>query len=304
MGHQRGAVKLDPTALSLWPRLLHDKLLQPIARLRIELLHLGMSDYDVLANNVGRRAFRMDGWPAPPSLVLLDTGGVVDMQGRALPTSAIPSLPQQRAGAANVASRGHANQACPGQGKLEAEFGRLLGVDRSGGHCELVPQRKLQRITRRHNWKSTPGIVGFHTPDDKIYVDENNEWSVAHELGHRYHLTDDHIGRWFCEGLAEITAKEAAKNTGEPHKDTYTYEVSLIERYIVPATGMSGLELAALVAQSAANEGGPNENEAVAARMTRGGWGRLPRSQVQDAISSRTGDEPDLFMNILPSKAA
>jgi hypothetical protein len=389
--------------MRLWPLLQRNKALLAVQRLLIELLHLGLTDLDLLANNLGVRAFRMKGWPAPGSLVLLDTGGIVDLQGRPLSVAQIPALPSRGRSAANRAMfrarfalddsptwsgwtdgrtwngfatpwfdrataisilswledegapgfrwklvdddifyrfdgddeeqwevvrpeqygyplgdhawtwwnmdlegageanrTGHANM-CPGQTALEAEFARLLGRDESGGHCELVPARKLQRITRKHGWKRNRGIVGFHTPDNKIYVREDAEWSVGHELAHRYGLDDDHIARWLCEALTEFTAEEACRNVGEPHQRTYGHERSLVLDYVVPATGKQPLELARIVATAELE--GELPNEIVADLMLADPhWRKVGRASTLRAISSGSGDKPDAFLNLAPRK--
>ncbi len=364
--------------MRLWPLMMQSPSLLPLARLRIEMSQLGLVDLDLFSNNVGCRVFPMKGWPQPPSLVLLDTGGIVSDRGLPLSTATIPAL---RSGSANLEdeaiaefgvtespygagyiladgrfldlsygrgereedhrtvarwidgfdsptdamnewmrrtgalrfsmyggrpgrSRGHGGEplgftfdaeapvtnaqrrtiaslirmepewvavsapgsygqetidfpriwdvlsglgvpksgmantaSCPGQDALEREFARLLGRDESGGHCELVPDRELHKVARKHGWRTPSGIVGFHTPKDEIYVSNKNPWSVSHELAHRYGLVDDHMARWLCEALTEFVAEEASRNTGEPHQATYGYERSIVLQHVAPATG-------------------------------------------------------------------
>ncbi len=280
---EAGITPLDPQAMRLWPLLLADSRLVPVARLRIELHQLGLVALDLFGNNLGRRVFRMKGWPSPPSLVLLDTGGIISEGGLPLSPSRIPKL---RDGAANRAS-------CPGQDALEAEFKRLLGRDDGGGHCEIVSDRALHKVARRHGWNTPQGIVGFHTPGDKIYVSE--PWSIPHELGHRYGLTDDHMGRWLCEALTEFVAEEAAKNTGRPHQVTYSYERSVVTNHLVPATGKGPLELARTAALA------DRPDRAIAELMrTDPHWNKVPRKDLVRALGKGRGDEPRLFLNLAP----
>lgn len=288
--YQKG-IKADPTAMRLWKVMLGRPALLPLVRLRTELLQLGMTALDLRGPNVGRRAFAMKGWSRPGSLVLLDTGGVTALDGTPLPTSPIPTLSPRRQGAAN--------RSCPGQAKLERHFAALTGRDEAGGHCELVSKKKLHGVARKHGWNAPKGIVGFHTPDDKIYVSRDERWSVAHELGHRYGLTDDQMGRWLSEALTEFVAEESARRAGEPHQPTYGYERSLVEGVVSLAANRTPLQLARL----AANSDRPHE-EIADLMLADPKWRSVGRRQVVKALRKGSGDEPDLFANLARRAAA
>ena len=138
--------------------------------------------------------------------------------------------------------RGKKRGRCRHTEEIGEAISGILGSSSRARSCDLVSSAQMDRILRQHNWDSGEGVVGFHTPDDRVYV--TKQWSVPHEWVHAAGLVDDKLGMWICEGLTESVAEAAAKQARAPYRPTYDYERSLVEEQLAPALGMTPIQLA------------------------------------------------------------
>ena len=186
----------------------------------------------------------------PPVLVLVDLHGTVVRRRvsprklRALlkrhPLLRRGELSRCQLNRARVRSRGRGR--CRDVGPISRATAEILGSDTGPQSCEVVSSGKMDSILKQHNWSSGDGVVGFHTPDQRVFV--TKQWSLPHEWVHAAGLVDDRLGMWICEGLTESVAQEVARRTNTPYQPTYEYERSLVERQLAPALGMEPVELA------------------------------------------------------------
>ena len=224
----------------------------------------------------------------PPVVVLVDRDGVVLRQQitsqrfrrlakrHPVLASGEPSRCQL-----NLASeRGRKRGRCRHTSKIAAATSVLLGTGGAARSCELVSSKKMDRILRQHNWDSGEGVVGFHTPDDRIYV--THQWSLPHEWVHAAGLVDDKLSLWVCEGLTEAVAQRVAHASRTPYKPTYSYERELVERELAPALGLTPVELARKVVEWYGEGKSPAKE---IARM-------LGRPALRKHLDRGTGDKP------------
>jgi len=141
---------------------------------------------------------------------------------------------------ARTRSRGRGR--CRDMGPISQATAAILGSRGGARSCEVVSSRRMDTILKQHNWDSGEGVVGFHTPDQRIFV--TRQWSLPHEWAHAAGLVDDRLGMWICEGLTESVAQEVARQTRTPYQPTYEYERRLVEDHLAPALGMKPLDLA------------------------------------------------------------
>ena len=177
---------------------------------------------------------------------------------------------------------------CKSTGRIAQATEEVLGSAASPRSCALVSPKKMDRILRQHNWDSGEGVVGFHTPEDDLYV--TKQWSVPHEWVHAAGLVDDHLAMWVCEGLTEVVAEQVARRAKVPYQGTYTYERQLVEESLAPALGMPPLDLARQVVQWY------GEGKSPAARMAH----LLGDRKLRPMLDRDTGDQPsDRLLKVL-----
>lgn len=77
----------------------------------------------------------------------------------------------------------------------------------------------------------------------EIYIREGNEDFALHELVHAAGFMPDGAGRFLNEGMTQAAAEEIGKLGGITVYPSYGKERRFVEKYVIPATGLSAQEV-------------------------------------------------------------
>ena len=239
-----------PSKQPSW-RLLKKKSLRPMMQIYQDLWSMELGVIDLHPANLGRRtkAKTFGGKKFPAGLVAHDLGTAYH------PRSVKVTRLRGTANRLVAAPKRRKSRPCPRQTELARVVEEILGNPSRVRSCEVVGQRKMEKVVKSHGWPEAGGVVGFHTPKDRLYV--THEWSLPHEWVHASGLVDDKLGIWICEGLTEFVAEEAARRGGFEHRATYPAERQVVKEQLASATGLEPLTLARMVVRSYRQGGDP-----------------------------------------------
>lgn len=177
---------------------------------------------------------------------------------------------------------------CPQDGPISSAIKRILGRAPTAS-CELVGLPEMEKTLKKHGWHNVDygDFYGFHTDDNRVLVRDTAPWSVLHERIHDAGVQDHSVGRWVCEGTAEVLAKYMHEHQGFDWRPTYHDYVAVIENEVLPRANLDIVTLARGIARR---------------RMARA-WlavrlhhvGQLPRWAAQHALRD---EEPDAFLRL------
>tara|TARA_Y100000034_G_scaffold127008_1_gene179148 strand:- start:5027 stop:6325 length:1299 start_codon:yes stop_codon:yes gene_type:complete len=288
---EAGALLPVPSKQPSW-RLLNTKTLRPLMQVYQDLYRLELGVIDIHTDNIGSR---------PTATTFLDkkypAGLVVHDLGSAYHPRRVKLI--RLRGSANrrrEVPRRRRSRPCPRQSELARTVEEILGAPSKVRSCEIVGQRKMEKVVRSHGWPSAGGVVGFHTPKDQLYV--THEWSLPHEWVHATGLVDDQLGIWICEGLTEFVAEEAARRGGFDHRPTYPGERRVVKEQLVPATGLEPLTLARMVVR--AYRQGRDPATDIAAQIKRNPKHKnVPFARLVKSLGPRSGESYGEFSKLV-----
>ena len=281
-----------PSKQPSW-RFLNSPSLQPLRQAYQDLYQMELGVFDIHPANLGFRLkpFKVNGKTYPSGLLVHDLGSSAY-------TRPVTITRIRRRGAANRGSGESRarSQPCPRQDELAQVVEDILGSTSRVRSCEVVGQRKMKRVVRRHGWPDASGVVGFHTPKDKLYV--THLWSLPHEWVHATGLVDDKIGIWLCEGLTEFVAEEAARRGKFPHHPTYPGERKVIADEVGPAARMEPLTMARLVVQSYQDK--QNPAHVIAGHIKQNPrYARIPFKDLVRSLGPKSGEDSGQFSRLI-----
>jgi hypothetical protein len=127
---------------------------------------------------------------------------------------------------------------------------RALGVSMGNVSCKIVDQGGMAQVMEGAGWSRNDanGVVGFQVGKE-VFVLNSAPWTVLHELVHRAGVNSDRLNRFVAEGLTEAIAAEL-KASPDEHRPTYPAEVSWVKGKLLPALGMTAVQLGRVIAQS------------------------------------------------------
>lgn len=127
---------------------------------------------------------------------------------------------------------------------------RALGVNMGDVSCKIVDNGGMAEVMEGAGWSRNDanGVVGFQVGKE-VFVLDSAPWTVLHELIHRAGVNSDRLSRFVAEGLTEAIAAEL-KASPDEHRPTYPTEVAWIKGRLLPALGMSAVQLGRVIAQS------------------------------------------------------
>ena len=139
---------------------------------------------------------------------------------------------------------------CHKQDIFVSRIQRALGVSMGDVSCKIVDQGGMAEVMEGAGWSrnDSNGVVGFQVGKE-VFVLNSAPWTVLHELIHRAGVNSDRLSRFVAEGLTEAIAAEL-KASPDEHRPTYPSEVSWIKGKLLPALGMTAVQLGRVIAQS------------------------------------------------------
>ena len=146
--------------------------------------------------------------------------------------------------------RNPADKPCPDTRKLASAVRQMLGKAPSYKSCKVVNEGHLAQVMKRHGWRDQDiqQTAGFHGEDNVIYLLQNQEWTLLHELVHAAGVIDRDLASWITEGITEAVAQAVAHKGSMSHHETYPKYVKIVKTKLAPAAGLSIPELGRLVA--------------------------------------------------------
>ena len=213
----------------------------------------------------------------------------------------MPTAPLRRKKSGRSARRrpqGRPARACPNDRPIRQAVAELLGT-RTEDRCSIVGPREMGRTLRQHDWPEDTDpneFYGFHTDDGRILVQDDR--SVLHERIHDAGVDDRHIARWICEALSEEVAEHLHRTHGFPWVRTYPEYRRLLHEHLLAPLGLTGVQLAQLVARPPDNV---RMDRWLASRLAAAG----PRLRGQEralrrALGHDAGDDPQPLLRLLP----
>ena len=165
---------------------------------------------------------------------------------------------------------------------------RALGVSMGNVSCKIVDQGGMAQVMEGAGWSRNDanGVVGFQVGKE-VFVLNSAPWTVLHELVHRAGVNSDRLNRFVAEGLTEAIAAEL-KASPDEHRPTYPAEVIWVKGKLLPALGMTAVQLGRVIAQSRPAQGpraADGEGPAHAER-------RQPRAGAAAAAAQRAQLQP------------
>ncbi len=141
-------------------------------------------------------------------------------------------------------------QKCHKQDIFVDRIQRALGVSMGNVSCKIVDQGGMAQVMEGAGWSRNDanGVVGFQVGKE-VFVLNSAPWTVLHELVHRAGVNSDRLNRFVAEGLTEAIAAEL-KASPDEHRPTYPAEVSWVKGKLLPALGMTAVQLGRVIAQS------------------------------------------------------
>ncbi len=130
-----------------------------------------------------------------------------------------------------------------------------LGVDLAHMKCQLATRKGMASVMKNHGWSrnQASGVVGFHH-DDTVTVLDDSWWTFLHEAIHAAGVNADRISTVVAEGLTEAIAQSLCGKKGgcssAEHRDTYPQETGWVKETLLPAVGMSALDLGRAIIRS------------------------------------------------------
>lgn len=165
---------------------------------------------------------------------------------------------------------------------------RSLGVPMGDVSCKIVDQEGMAEVMQGSGWSKNDanGVVGFQVGKD-VFVLESAPWTVLHELIHRSGVNSDRLSRFVAEGLTEAIAAEL-KASPDEHRPTYPAEVRWIKEKLLPALGMTAVQLGRVIVHS---QDPPKDLANLMAKARPG----LSADQVEQDLQPQRAEPPSNF---------
>lgn len=166
-----------------------------------------------------------------------------------------------------------------------------LGVSLGAVRCHLVTPQGMKSVMGKHGWNNadSENVVGFQVGED-IFVLKTVPWTVLHELVHKAGINADRMSRFVAEGLTEAIAADLRVSEDE-HKPTYPVETGWVKNTLLPALGLTPIQLGRLLAKS-------DDPPSLLADMLVKKKPSLDRSKLKDEFQPQRGQQPSLNVMI------
>ena len=147
------------------------------------------------------------------------------------------------------------NRPCYKQAELTARIEEALGTSLGSVSCNIVDEAGMAEVMAKAGWSrnQAAGVVGFHHRN-QVWVLTGRSWTVLHELIHQAGVNADRLASFVAEGLTEAIAREICQPRGncrpDEHRPTYPQETRWVQEELLPALGMSAVELGQVIVRA------------------------------------------------------